>query len=112
VATILSAQCTDVRVNIVTPALFMQYPTPAALARIESPELEPVIRSTGFFRNKAKNIVGAARMVVQEFGGGTFRPANNSDRGAKPKRDAIFYGAQRPAPKTQQEHVLRLDPGG
>jgi len=69
VATILSAQCTDVRVNIVTPALFKKYPTPAALGRIEPEELEPVIRSTGFFHNKAKNIVGAARKVVEEFGG-------------------------------------------
>jgi len=69
VATILSAQCTDVRVNLVTPALFTQYPTAARLARIEPEELEPVIRSTGFFRNKAKNIVGAARRVMEEFGG-------------------------------------------
>jgi endonuclease-3 len=69
VATILSAQCTDVRVNLVTPALFKKYPTAARLARIEPEELEPVIRSTGFFRNKAKNIVGAARRVMEEFGG-------------------------------------------
>jgi endonuclease-3 len=69
VATILSAQCTDVRVNLVTPALFKKYPTAALLARIEPEELEPVIRSTGFFRNKAKNIVGAARRVMEEFGG-------------------------------------------
>ena len=68
VATILSAQCTDVRVNLVTPALFKQYPTAAWLARIEPEELEPLIRSTGFFRNKAKNIVGAARKVMEEFG--------------------------------------------
>jgi endonuclease-3 len=69
VATILSAQCTDVRVNLVTPALFKKYPTAARLSRIEPEELEPVIRSTGFFRNKAKNIVGAARRVMEEFGG-------------------------------------------
>ena len=69
VATILSAQCTDVRVNMVTPALFKKYPTPASLAKVEPEELEPMIRTTGFFRNKAKSIVGAARKIVEEFGG-------------------------------------------
>lgn len=69
VATILSAQCTDVRVNLVTPALFRRYPDAASLAAIEPEELEPLIRSTGFFRSKAKNIVGAARKVMQQFGG-------------------------------------------
>ncbi|HVJ04866.1 MAG TPA: endonuclease III, partial [Candidatus Saccharimonadales bacterium] len=69
VATILSAQCTDVRVNMVTPALFKMYPTPASLAKIEPLELEPMIVTTGFFRNKAKSVVGAARKVVEEFGG-------------------------------------------
>ncbi len=69
VATILSAQCTDVRVNLVTPALFKKYPTAARLARIEPEELEPLIRSTGFFRSKARNVVGAARRVMEEFGG-------------------------------------------
>jgi endonuclease-3 len=69
VATILSAQCTDVQVNLVTPALFKKYPTPAALAKVEPEEVEPLIRTTGFFRNKAKSIVGAARKIVDEFGG-------------------------------------------
>jgi len=69
VATILSAQCTDVRVNMVTPELFAKYPTPADLAKVEPEQIEPDIRTTGFFRNKAKSIVGAARKVVQEFGG-------------------------------------------
>jgi endonuclease-3 len=69
VATILSAQCTDVRVNMVTPALFKKYPTAKALAKVEPEDVEPLIMSTGFFRNKAKSIVGAARMVVDEFGG-------------------------------------------
>src|SRR5207302_1602682 len=69
VATILSAQCTDVRVNMVTPELFAKYPTPADLAKVEPEKIEPDIRTTGFFRNKAKSIVGAARKVVQEFGG-------------------------------------------
>ncbi len=69
VATILSAQCTDVRVNLVTPALFKAFSTPKAMAAASLPELEELIRTTGFFRNKAKNIQGAARVVTEEFGG-------------------------------------------
>lgn len=69
VATILSAQCTDVRVNMVTPELFALYPTPATLAKAEPQQIEPLIRTTGFFRNKAKSIVGAARTVTSRFGG-------------------------------------------
>ncbi len=69
VATILSAQCTDVRVNMVTPILFKKYPTPQDFAALKPEELEPDIRSTGFFRNKSKSIVGAAKKVVGEFGG-------------------------------------------
>jgi endonuclease-3 len=69
VATILSAQCTDVRVNMVTPLLFEKYPTVQHFAAIEPEELEPDIRSTGFFRNKSKSVVGAARKVVSDFGG-------------------------------------------
>ena len=69
VATVLSAQCTDARVNMVTPELFRKYPTPAHFAALKSEELEPDIRSTGFFRNKAKSIVGAAKKIVEEFGG-------------------------------------------
>jgi len=69
VATILSAQCTDVRVNLVTPELFRRFPTPAAMAAAALPELESLLHTTGFFRNKAKNIRGAAQRVVGEFGG-------------------------------------------
>lgn len=69
VATILSAQCTDVRVNLVTPALFKAFPTPKAMAAASLPEIEALIRTTGFFRNKAKSIQGAARVVTEEFGG-------------------------------------------
>jgi endonuclease-3 len=69
VATILSAQCTDVRVNMVTPGLFKKYPTPQAFANVEPEALEPEIRSTGFFRNKAKSVVGAARKLINDFGG-------------------------------------------
>ena len=69
VATILSAQCTDVRVNMVAPVLFEKYPTPEAFAALQPEELEPHIRSTGFFRNKSRSIVGAARKLISEFGG-------------------------------------------
>lgn len=69
VATILSAQCTDERVNKVTPALFAKYPTAAAFAAARRATLENEIRSTGFFRNKAKSIIGAARKIVSDYGG-------------------------------------------
>ena len=69
VATILSAQSTDVNVNRVTPTLFRKYPTVEAFAAITPEQLEPDVRSTGFFRNKAKSVVGAAKQVVGEFGG-------------------------------------------
>ena len=69
VATVLSAQCTDVRVNLVTPALFKAFPTPKAMAAAGLPELEELIRTTGFYRNKAKSIKGAAQMVETDFGG-------------------------------------------
>jgi endonuclease III len=69
VATILSAQCTDVRVNMVTPALFKRFAAPAAMSKAELPDLEDLIRTTGFFRNKAKSIKGAAQKIVVEFGG-------------------------------------------
>ena len=69
VATILSAQCTDVRVNMVTPELFKRFPTPEAMAKAEIPQLIEIIRTTGFFNNKAKSIKGAAQAVVDRFGG-------------------------------------------
>jgi endonuclease-3 len=69
VATILSAQCTDVRVNIVTHSLFKKFPTAKALAKVEPEAVEALIMSTGFYHNKAKSIVGAARRVMEEFGG-------------------------------------------
>jgi len=69
VATILSAQCTDERVNMVTPELFRRFPDAASLAEAPQEELEELIHSTGFFRNKAKNLMGMARAVVSEHGG-------------------------------------------
>jgi endonuclease-3 len=69
VATILSAQCTDKRVNEVTPGLFAKYPTPRDFAAVRPEVLAQDIRSTGFFNNKAKSIVGAAQKVLRDFGG-------------------------------------------
>ena len=69
VATILSAQSTDANVNRVTPVLFAKYPTVQAFAALEPEQLEPDVRSTGFFRNKSRSVVGAARKVVADYGG-------------------------------------------
>lgn len=68
VATILSAQCTDARVNLVTPALFKRFPDAPALASADIEELETLVRSTGFYHNKAKNIKAACQMIVEKFG--------------------------------------------
>jgi endonuclease III len=77
VATILSAQSTDVNVNRVTPELFRKYPTVEAFAALTPEQLEPDIRSTGFFRNKSKSVVGAAKKIVADFGGQV--PMNMND---------------------------------
>jgi endonuclease-3 len=69
VATILSAQCTDARVNMVTPALFKKFPTPADFAHASLVEIEELIRSTGFYHNKAKSLNGASRKLTDEFSG-------------------------------------------
>ncbi|MGH9326028.1 MAG: endonuclease III [Terriglobia bacterium] len=69
VATILSAQCTDNRVNLITPDLFRKYPTPQVFAALQPEVLEQDIYSTGFFRNKAKNIIATSKEIVQEFAG-------------------------------------------
>ncbi len=69
VATILSAQCTDKRVNMVTPALFERFPTPAAMAAADLGELEELIRTTGFFRNKARSLKGVGQALVADHGG-------------------------------------------
>lgn len=68
-ATILSAQCTDKRVNMVTPALFKRFPTPAAMARASAEEMEELVRTTGFFRNKAKSLMGMAAALERDHGG-------------------------------------------
>jgi endonuclease-3 len=69
IATILSAQCTDARVNQVTPELFARFPTPAALGAAPQSEVEELIRSTGFFRNKARAIIGASQRLADAYGG-------------------------------------------
>lgn len=69
IATILSAQCTDARVNMVTPGLFKKYTTIEAFATADINELEDVIRSTGFYHNKAKNIIACCRVLIEQFGG-------------------------------------------
>ena len=82
VATILSAQCTDVRVNIVTPVLFARFPDATALAGADQAELEEMIRTTGFYRNKAKSLLGMARAVAELHGGEI--PARMDDLTALP----------------------------
>jgi endonuclease-3 len=69
VATILAAQCTDERVNMVTPALFKKYPDAKALSAADEKELQQMIMSTGFFRNKAKSLLGMSKKLIEEFGG-------------------------------------------
>ncbi len=69
IATILAAQCTDERVNQVTKGLFKRYPTPKAFAEADPAELEEVIRSTGFYRNKARSVIGCCQRVVEAYGG-------------------------------------------
>ena len=69
VATILSAQCTDIRVNLVTPDLFAKFPTPKDLARAKQTHVEELIRSTGFYRNKAKSLISTAKDITEKFGG-------------------------------------------
>lgn len=69
IATMLSAQCTDARVNIVTKDLFVKYPTLQAFADADIKELEKDIYSTGFYKNKAKNIIGCAKKLISEYGG-------------------------------------------
>ncbi|MDR1841418.1 MAG: endonuclease III, partial [Holophagales bacterium] len=82
VATILSAQCTDERVNSITPTLFARYQNAAALAKADSGELEAIIRPTGFFRNKARNLIGMAAALLKQHGG--LVPSDPAALGALP----------------------------
>ncbi len=94
IATILSAQCTDVRVNKVTPALFETYPTPELMAEAPLEELEELVRTTGFYKNKAKSLKEASKTLVENFGGEV--PQNMDDlltlRGAARKTANVVMG--------------------
>jgi endonuclease III len=112
VATILSAQCTDERVNKVTPELFRQYPDALSLASADLDDIVTLVRSTGFYRNKAKNIQAACRMIVTEFGGEVPRTMTEMVRlpGAARKTANVVlahaYGIN--AGVTVDTHVKRL----
>ena len=110
-ATILSAQCTDVMVNSVTPALFARYPTPAALAAADPQEIEAIIRPTGFFRSKARSLIGMATAVEERFGGQV--PSTMDDLVTLPgvgrKTASVLLGHWFDTPAIAVDtHVLRL----
>lgn len=94
IATILSAQCTDVRVNKVTPALFEAYPTPETMAKASLEELEELIRTTGFYRNKAKSLKEASKTIVEEYEGEVPRTMDEllTLRGAARKTANVVLG--------------------
>jgi endonuclease-3 len=111
IATILSAQCTDVRVNMVTPALFARYPNARAFAEANSSELETAIQSTGFFRNKARNIIACCRQIQEKYGGQV--PNTMEDLvqlpGVGRKTANVILGTAFNVPGiTVDTHVLRL----
>jgi endonuclease-3 len=111
VATVLSAQTTDVRVNLTTPTLFARYPDPAALAAANPEELEEILRPTGFFRAKAKSVTGLSRELVERFGGEV--PARLADLVTLPgvgrKTANVVLGNAFGVPGiTTDTHVMRL----
>jgi endonuclease III len=111
VATILSAQCTDARVNLVTPGLFARYPDAAALAGADRAELEEAIRSTGFYRNKAKAIQACCAAIVEQHGGGVPRTMEElvALPGVGRKTANVVLGSAYGVPGIVVDtHVLRL----
>lgn len=111
IATILSAQCTDVRINMVTPALFARYPSARAFADADPRELEAAIQSTGFFRNKARNIIACCRRIQEQHAGGV--PNTMEDLvqlpGVGRKTANVILGNAFDIPGiTVDTHVLRL----
>ena len=114
VATILSAQCTDKRVNKVTPSLFAKFPTPQAFSAIPQVALEKEIHSTGFFRNKSKNIIGAAKMLVSNHKGKISRSMTMEDMLALPgvarKTANVVFGTAFGIPTgvVVDTHVFRI----
>lgn len=110
-AVILSAQCTDVRVNLVTPALFARYPSPADLAVADPEDVEEIIHSTGFFRAKAKSLIGMATALEEHFGGEV--PATMAELVTVPgvgrKTASVILGQWFDTPAIAVDtHVLRL----
>lgn len=96
VATILSAQCTDERVNMVTPELFKRWPGPGELADAEALEVEAVIRSTGFYRNKTKHIIGSAQRIVEHYDGKvpeTMKDLTSLPGVARKTANVVLWGA-------------------
>ena len=112
VATILSAQCTDKRVNEVTPGLFQKYPTITDFASANQPELAQDIRSTGFFNNKSKSLIGAARKILADFGGEVPKTMDEmlTIPGAARKTANVVLGAiyRIPAGVVVDTHVQRI----
>src|SRR5258707_9476805 len=110
VATILSAQCTDERVNRVTPALFKRYPNAAALAKATTTELEPQIQSTGFFRAKSRSLVGMATAVCEKHGGAipvTLDALTDLPGGGRETAHVLPGDAPRVARVAGERHLLR-----
>jgi len=111
IATILSAQCTDVRVNLVTPALFVRYPNAGAFAEANQAELESAIQSTGFFRNKARNIIACCRQIQEKYGGhvpGTMEDLVQLPGVGRKTANVILGNAFDVPGITVDTHVLRL----
>ena len=111
VATVLSAQCTDKRVNLVTPALFATYPDAAAFAHADQAELETAIQSTGFFRNKARNIKASSKAIVEKYHGqvpGTLEELVSLPGIGRKTANVILGNAFAVAGITVDTHVGRL----
>src|SRR5262249_4850810 len=111
IATILSAQCTDVRVNLVTPALFARYPDAKAFAGAKQGDLEAAITSTGFFRNKARNIIACCRQIVEQHAGdvpGTMEDLVQLPGVGRKTANVILGNAFSVPGITVDTHVLRL----
>jgi len=112
IATILSAQCTDARVNIVTPDLFKQFPTPRDFAEASLAEIEEAVRSTGFYRNKAKAIQGAARAIIENHKGRIPKSMDAMVKlpgvGRKTANVVLGNAFQNPAGVVVDTHVARI----
>src|SRR5438445_737734 len=111
IATILSAQCTDVRVNLVTPALFARYPDAESFGTANQHELETAIVSTGFFRNKARNIIACCRQIVEKHGGevpGTMEELVQLPGVGRKTANVLLGNAFDVPGITVDTHVLRL----